>query len=192
MAIQSARSLTTTRHRWTVDEYGRMIDFGLLGHDARIELIEGDIIDMSPIGRRHMSRVVRLGTLFHERLGRRATISVQNALILGDRSAPEPDIVLLRWRDDFYDAVDATPADVLLLIEVADSSLEYDRATKGLLYARAGILDYWITNLVDNEVEVRRDPSPEGYKSVQMLNPGDVIRPLAFPDLDVAVSDILG
>ena len=186
MAVQTAR------HLFTVDVYGRMLDLGLLGHDARVELIEGEIIDMSPIGRRHMAHVKRLGRFFYRSLGERATIGVQDALILGPQSAPEPDIVLLRWRDDDYEAVDPAPSDVLLIVEVADSSLAYDRETKGLVYAQAGILDFWIKNLVDRQIEVHRDPTPGGYKSIQVFKPGDVIRPLAFPDLDVAVSDIIG
>jgi Uma2 family endonuclease len=99
--------------------------------------------------------------------------------------------VLLKPREDFYDSVMPTPADVLLLVEVADSSLEYDRDTKVPLYAGAGIFEYWLVNLVDDLILVYRDPTPSGYRSVQVLRSGDRIQPLAFPDITIAVSDVL-
>jgi Uma2 family endonuclease len=110
-------------------------------------------------------------------------VSVQNPVPLGLHREPELDLVLLKPRADFYDSRMPTPAGVVLLVEIADCSLEYDRDTKALLYAEDGIVDYWLVNLIDDVVLVYRDPSPTGYRSVQTFRRGDEIRPLAFPDV---------
>ena len=192
MTIQTTNQSTVARHRWTVDEYYRLGEYGILGPESRTELIDGDVVDMPPIGPGHSGHVIRYTRIFGRRLGDAALLSDQNPLRLGSGSEPQPDFVLLKPRADDYTRSHPTPADVLLVIEVSESTLAFDREAKGLMYAQAGILDFWITNLVDRQIEVHRDPTPGGYKSIQVLKPGDVIRPLAFLDLDVAVSDILG
>ena len=184
-------AVSLTRHRFTVDEYHKMAEVGLVTEDDLVELIDGDIIDMPPIGPGHASSVDRLGDRFRTWLGGAVIIRSQNPVRIGPRTEPEPDIVVVPRRDDYYATGHPTPADVLLLVEVADSSLDYDRNTKIPLYAEAGIVEYWIVNLVDDLILVYRDPGPAGYGVVQVLRRGDTIRPLAFPDVEIAVSDVL-
>jgi Uma2 family endonuclease len=185
-------ALQLARHRFTVDEYHRMAEVGLLHEDSSVELIDGEIVDMSPIGHRHAVRVAWLSQLFAERLGRLTFVWAQNPVHLYDQAEPEPDVTLLRPREDFYAGKRPDARDVLLVIEVADSSLEYDRCVKAPLYARHGIPEYWLVNLVEGHVAVYRDPAPDGYRSVHIARPGEALRPLAFPDFVVSVDEILG
>ena len=185
-------ALQLARHRFTVDEYHRMAEVGLLHEDSRVELIDGEIVDMSPIGHRHAVRVAYLSQLFPERLGRLAFVWAQNPIHLFGHAEPQPDVALLRPRADFYAGKRPDAGDVLLVIEVADSSLEYDRRVKAPLYARHGIAEYWLVNLVEGHVAVYRDPAPNGYRSVHIARPGEELHPLAFPDLVLAVDEILG
>ena len=186
MAQQHARRLLT------IEDYHRLVDDGLLAADAHVELIDGEIVDMSPIGRRHAVRVAYISRVFTLRLGDVAFVWSQNPIHLGIRSEPEPDVALLRPRSDFYEGKDPEADDVLLVIEVADSSVEYDRRRKAPLYARHGIPEYWLVNLVDRHVAVYRDPAPNGYASVHVARSGDKLRPLAFPAFELAVDEILG
>ena len=179
------------RHKFTVDEYHKMAENGVLTEDDRVELIDGEIIDMPPIGELHFGHVNRFNRVFSQEFVGRAVVHVQNPVRLGRHREPQPDVVLLKLRDDDYDARMPTPEDVLLLVEVADSSLDYDRNTKIPLYSEAGILEYWIVNLVDEHILVYRDPGPTGYGVVQVLRRGDTIRPVSFPDVEIAVSDLL-
>jgi Uma2 family endonuclease len=186
MAIQQPH------YRFTRAEYHKMVDAGILHEDSPVELIEGEILEMSPIGRRHKASVDRLTRLFSRSLGDAAIVRVQSSVVLGDRSEPEPDLALLRWRDDFYATADEMPDDVLLIIEVADSSEGYDRQTKAPLYARYGIPELWIAMLNADQVIVYRDPMPDGYAMTRVARRGESISPLAFPDLAFAVEEILG
>ena len=185
MAVEVERRL------FTVDEYHQLIKTGIFHEDERIELINGELVRMAPIGHSHSGQVKRLNRTWGRTLGDRAIVSVQDPVTLPDFAEPEPDIMLLRPRDDDYSRANPTVADVLLIIEVADSSLAYDQQVKGLVYAQAGIPDYWIVNLVGEQLLVYREPTPTGYASVQTLNRGDSVTLLAFPDLTVNVSDIL-
>jgi Uma2 family endonuclease len=169
-----------------------MAEVGLLTEDSRVELIDGVIVDMPPIGPGHSGNVNWFTDVFRELFGGAAQLSIQNPLRLGLRVEPQPDVMLLRIREDHYRTSHPGPEDVLLLIEVADSSLTYDRKTKARIYARAGITDYWIVNLIDGVIEVHREPERARYRSVQVLKRGDGLQPLEFPDISVAVSDILG
>jgi Uma2 family endonuclease len=180
-----------SRHRFTVDEYHRMAENGVLTEDDRVELIDGEIIDMAPIGIGHIGHVNRFARVFGRLLGDLATVSPQNPVRLGPRLEPQPDVAVLRFRSDDYAGLMPTPEDVLLLVEVAESSLAYDRDVKGPMYARAGIPELWIVNLIGHEILVYRDPSPEGYRTLQAARPGDILRPLVFPDVEIAVSDVL-
>jgi Uma2 family endonuclease len=180
------------RHLFTVDEYYKMAENGVLTEDSRVELIEGEIVDMPPIGSGHASSVDRTGDRLRATLGGIASVRTQQPLNLGQRSEPEPDLAIVGRRDDYYASAHPTPADVLLLVEVSDTSLAYDRETKGPLYARAGIADYWILNLVDRQLEVFREPTAAGYADVQVLVPGDAVQPLSFPTISIAVSSLLG
>ena len=180
------------RHRFTRADYHRMAQTGILAPDARVELIDGEIIEMSPIGNPHTAAVTRATHLFVRGVGDDALVRVQCSIALGDNGEPEPDVALVRYRDDFYATSSATEEDVLLLVEVADSSEEYDQRTKAPLYARYGIPELWIANLNRDQLVVYRDPTPTGYATVQVLRRGESISPLAFPDLTVGVNDILG
>jgi Uma2 family endonuclease len=180
------------RHRFTRAEYHRMAQTGILAPDARVELIDGEIIEMSPIGNRHMAAVDRLTNIFAPRVVGAAIVRIQGSIALGDNGEPEPDVALLRYRDDFYATASATEKAVLLLVEVADSSEEYDRRTKAPLYARYGIPELWIANLNRDQLVVHRDPTPTGYATVQVHRRGESISPLAFPHLTIDVDSILG
>ena len=179
------------KHRFTVSEYRRMVEAGIFGEDDRVELLEGEIVQMSPIGSRHAACVARLTTLL-ARLHDRAIPWVQNPVVLGEYSELQPDITLLRFREDFYAQTLPGPHDVLLLIEVADSSVEYDQEIKVPLYSRAGVAEVWLVNLVQQRVTVYRDPSPVGYQEVRVATPGETVSPRSFPELEISVGELLG
>lgn len=191
MAVESEAQLTVALHRWTIDEFYRMAEVGLLEPDARVELIDGVVVDMAPIGPGHGGHVKRGNRFFTRLLGDRALMSVQDTIRMGPRFGPEPDLAILRPRADDYTESNPTAEDILMLIEVAESSLSYDRATKMRLYAQVGVPDYWIVNLVDKQIEIHRDPTAEGYKTIEIKRRGDAIQLVAFPDVTVSVSDIL-
>ena len=186
MAVQILKRL------FTVEEYHRMAQAGILGEDDRVELIEGEIVEMTPIGSKHASTVNRINRLFFERLGGRAIISVQNPIRLGEYSEPQPDVSLLRPREDFYASSHPGPEDVLLLVEVSETSAEYDREVKLPLYARFGIPEVWLVNPEGKAIEVYRDPSPESYREVQTLGYDALLSLNSFPDLKLPAKEILG
>jgi Uma2 family endonuclease len=186
MAIQH------THYRFTRDEYHRMARTGILPPDARVELINGEILEMSPIGRRHKVSVDRLTDIFAPQLHGKAIVRVQSSIVLSDGQEPEPDITLLRYRADFYNDSHEAPADILLIVEVADTSEGYDRRTKGPLYARYGIPELWIADVNRDRLTVYRDPTPDGYATTQVLSPGQSVSPIMFPDLTVPISAIFG
>jgi Uma2 family endonuclease len=176
--------------RISVEEYERLIEAGMLTENDRVELIRGEVIEKMPIGDRHIDSVIRATTLFVPPLIGRALVSIQNAMRLAD-SEPEPDLVLVRT--DFPRPRKPRAEDVLLVIEIADSSLAFDRDVKGPLYAEVGIPEYWILDLNNDCLLVHRQPRPDGtWAEVRALQRGESIAPLAFPDLIVAASDLLG
>lgn len=181
------------RHRLDVDDYHRMGEAGILGEDDRVELIDGDLIDMAPIGQDHAGTVDALNHGMATAFAGRAIVRVQNPLRLDRFSEPQPDITILRPRADFYrrGAVPG-PADVLLMIEVADTSLRYDRGVKLPLYARAGIAEVWIVDLRRRVVTVHREPGPDGYATVTTHGPEDTVFPALTPDIGIALRDVLG
>ena len=178
--------------RFTVKDYYRMGKAGILTQDDRVELIEGEILQMPPIGSPHASGVKRLVLSFAPLIGGAAVVSVQDPLRLSDHSEPVPDFMLLRPRADLYAASHPGPGDVLLLVEVSDTTLTYDLRTKLPLYAREGVPEVWVVDLNGQRLFVARDPSPTGYRTTLTLSRGDRLAPLAFPELEVAVDDILG
>ena len=179
-------------HCFSAEDYYRMAEVGILAPDARVELLDGQVIDMLPIGPFHANSVRRLVNFF-ARLGQgRWLLDMQNPVRLNSLSEPQPDFALLRPSDEEYAHRHPTPADVLLLVEVAESSIRYDRGRKLAAYARAGIQEYWIVNLVDRVVEVYRQPLSSGqYASVERRQGTDTIAPAAFPDAAVTVADLL-
>ncbi len=178
------------KRRFTVEEFHRMGEAGIFHEDDRVELINGQIVQLSPIGRPHAYAVTMLTNLFASRLAGRALVSPQNPVHLFRDSEPLPDIVLLRLRPD-YKEVDVGPADVLLLVEVADSSLRYDRLVKLRLYARAGIPEVWIVDVAGGRVEVYRRPSERRYEQVERVGRGGRVAPAAFPDVAIDIDEIL-
>lgn len=184
-------TLELTRRRFSVDEYERMGEAGILGEDDRVELLDGEIVEMTPIGARHAATVKRLNALFTERLGHRVQIGVQDPVWLDEHSEPQPDLALLRPRADFYAAGHPTPEDILLLVEVADSSLRVDRQIKIPLYARAGISEVWLIDLEARRVLVHRDPTEQGYGVVSEVQSDESIAPLAFPEHAFAVKEMV-
>jgi Uma2 family endonuclease len=179
------------RRRFSVDEYSAMARAGILGEDDRVELIEGEIIDMSPIGRRHAACVARLSRLFERNVGERAIVWSQNPIRLSEQTEPQPDIALLRPRSDFYAAQYPTPPDILLIVEVAETSSRVDRLVKMPLYGASGVREYWIVDLEEETVTVFCDPHPTGYGSVRTLRRGERLAPLALPEAEVGVEDVL-
>lgn len=168
-----------------------MAEAGILHEDDRVELIEGEIIEMTPIGRRHAACVAELNRLLVPAVGPRALLWPQNPITLPNETEPQPDIVLLRPRADRYLADDARPEDVLLLVEVADTSQRYDRQVKLPLYGRAGVAEVWIVDLPAEGIEVHRDPTASGYAHVERVGRGGVVSPAAFPDIILSVDTIL-
>jgi Uma2 family endonuclease len=185
-------SIQLTRHRFTADEYHQMAEAGVLRDDDRVELIEGEIVDMTPIGSRHGAVVDRLNRTLVRGCGDRAIVRIQGSIRLGLHSEPQPDVALLRPRPDFYETAVPGPESVLLLIEVADASLPYDRTVKLALYARAGIREVWLVDLVRNHVEVHLDAAQEGYRRCETHASGDRLAPMAFPELSLSAAEILG
>src|SRR5712691_4223989 len=180
------------RYRFTVDEYERMAQAQVLTQCDRIELLDGEIVEMTPIGDRHASVVARLTNLFSRHLGHRSIVWVQNPIQLRVvRSMPQPDIVLVRPRADFYATGKPGPDDVLLLIEVMDTSAETDRSVKLPLYARAGIAEAWLLDLVTYRIEVFRQPTHAGYREAEILGRNERLTPQAFSDLSLTVGDLL-
>ena len=180
-----------SRRRFTVAEYYAMADAGILAPDERVELLDGDVIVMPPIGNWHASNVDLFTNTFPAQLYGRAVVRVQNPVRLDGNSQPQPDVMLLRWRDDFYRDGHPGPADVLLLIEVSDSSVDFDRNEKLSAYAAAGIPEAWIVNRPDRRIESYSDPDGDQYTTVRYYGAGESISPRAFPDIVLQVDQII-
>ena len=180
------------RRLFDVDEFHRMGEAGILREEPRVELVHGEIIERPPIGPEHLGRVNRLNRVLVTRLAGRAVISPQNPLLLGRRSEPQPDIVVLRPRDDDYMTRLPRTEDVLLVIEVADSSFAYDRIVKRELYGSAGLPEYWLLDVNGRALEVYRGPCPAGYTTYERLLAGQSVGPEAFPDCVLDVGEIVG
>ncbi len=183
--------IKATKKLFTVDEYYRMAETGILGPEDRVELIDGEIIQMSPIGYRHVTCVNLITDLFTSLFRGRAIVSVKNPLRLSNYTEPEPDIVLLKFQPDFYRDRRFTAADVLLVIEVSDTSLRYDRDTKLSRYATACVPETWIVNLEDDELLIYRDPAANAYTSSLTFRRGDILSVAAFPEITFKVDNIL-
>ena len=179
------------RHRFTVHDYHRMGEAGIFD-GQRVELIEGEIVDMSPIGSRHNACVNRLAERFFRGLGDRAIVQVQGSVRLSDYAEPQSDIVLLHRRADYYAAEQAGPQDILLLVEVADTTVRYDLDTKVPLYARSGIPEVWVADITGERVVVHREPGPRGYREVFEVRGEAGLSPRAFPDLLLTADQIVG
>jgi Uma2 family endonuclease len=169
-----------------------MAQAGILTEDDRVELIEGEIIKMTPVGSRHAACVDRLTHRFSASVRGQAIVRVQNPIRLSERSESQPDLALLRFRPDFYASFHPGRQDVLLVVEVAETSVDLDREIKLPLYARSGIAEAWLVDLAGEQVEVYRRPTRQGYEEVQRVRRGARVRSQALPDLDLGVDEILG
>ena len=180
-------------HRFTAKDFHRMVEAGILREDDRVELLHGEIVDMPPIGPGHAAGVNRLLNVFLPLQGeRKAIISVQNPIHLGEHSEPQPDLALLKPRPDFYGQRHPTPQELLLVVEVMESSAGYDREVKVPLYARVGIPETWLVDIERGLIEVYREPSLEGYRQVHTQRRGEHLSPAAFPQFILTVDEVLG
>jgi Uma2 family endonuclease len=180
-----------TKKRFTVDEYHRMGKAGIFGPEERVELIDGEIIQMSPIGHRHMVCVNLASTLFIEAFGRRAMVSTQNPVQLSDWTEPQPDLVVFKPRADFYAGKRPTPEDVLFAVEVSQTTLRLDGKVKLPLFAAAGIPEVWIEDLNQDLLLVFRNPRTDSYLTSMTLQRGDSVSPMSFPDVRFSVDELL-
>lgn len=169
-------------------EYELLIEHGLISEDDQVELIEGILVAMSPQSSRHAEIIIQLTRIFIEGLGGRASVRAQTPIALSDTSEPEPDLALVAPGDYF----EAHPTTAWLVIEVAGDSLRKDRVLKNRLYSASGIPEYWIINVPAREIEVYREPSPDGYRTVTHHTPGEHIACLQFPDVDIDIARLLG
>lgn len=176
--------------RLGVDAYHQMIDNGIFDEDDRVELIEGELRAMPLIKPDHAGENNRLNRLLNRRVGDEALVTVQNPLTLPPHSEPEPDLMLLRPRDDFYERANPTPKDTLLVIEICDSSLRYDQEVKVPLYAAHGVPEVWLVDLQHRRLEIYREPGTNGYRLILRPDPTEVISPVLLPSLRVPVKDI--
>ncbi len=186
MAVEIAK------YSFTAEEFERMGEAGILREDARLELIEGGICAMSPVGSAHAACVKFLSGLVNRLFGGTFIIGVQDPVRLNDFSEPQPDVSLLRWRDDYYRGAHPKPADVLLVIEVADTTVLTDRSVKMPLYARAGIPESWLVNIPEGQVEIYSDPTDGAYRRVEVFGRGAEARSHTVEGFAVGVRELLG
>jgi Uma2 family endonuclease len=175
----------------TSAEYHELGRLGVLTEDDRVELIEGEVVPMSPIGSRHAGCTTYLINLLIQRLQARALVTMGNPVLLSEITEPQPDLMLLRPRADCYRAHNPVPGDVLAVVEVADTSHAHDRRKAGL-YAAAGIPEMWLVDVRNDLIEIKRQPTPAGFAVVELHHRGDRIAFEAFPDLQIEVADVLG
>lgn len=176
--------------RLGVDIYHQMISTGLFDEDDRLELIDGELRAMTPINPDHAGKNKRLNRLLNQRVGDAALVAVQDPLTLAPHSEPEPDLMLLRPRDDCYEGANPTPADTLLVIEICDSSLRYDREVKVPLYAAQGVPEVWLVDLQHRRLELYREASADGYRLMLRPAPDEVVAPLLLPNVRLRVDEI--
>lgn len=170
---------------FNVEQYERMAETGILHEDDHVELIEGEIIEIASMGQRHASRIDFLVNRVFSKLTDKFIVRVQNPVQINELSILEPDIVLLKLIDDYYGSRHPQPEDVLLLIEVSDSSLDYDRRVKLPLYAKAGIQEFWLINLIDNRTETYAAPRDGKYTFVKFVKPNETLSSVTMPDVQI-------
>jgi Uma2 family endonuclease len=190
MTVQTV-PVQLARLTFTIEQFQRMDELGIFAPDQRLELIHGEIVEMSPIGIRHAAAVGRLIALFSS-VNRQCIVWSQNPIQLEHSTLPQPDVALLRQREDFYDKAYPKPADVLLVVELADTSLAYDRDVKVPLYAQAGIPEVWLVDLNKRELIVYRSPVNGKYTEVRYPQPADMVAPVLLPEASYFVEQVVG
>jgi Uma2 family endonuclease len=179
-----------SKRLFTVEDYHRMVDAGILREYDRVELIRGEVLTMSPISPRHNAAILRATQSLMRIVGNEALVGVQGSIRLDQYSEPQPDLYLLRPKEDFYASRHAGPGDIFLIIEVADSSLEYDQEVKTLLYALTGVPEYWIVNVQEEIVIAQTDVDRDMYRTVRRFRRGDTLTPKLLPECRIP-ADIL-
>lgn len=179
-------------HRYTTADYHRMREAEIFTPDARVELIQGEIIDMTPIGSGHAGIVNRLNSIFNQKAGSNIIVSTQNPVVLDDFSEPQPDLALLRFRKDFYTKAHPRPQDVLLIVEVADTTLQYDLEIKLPLYARAGIPEVWLLDVGGKRMDVYRRPEDGCYIEQKSLVDFNRVEVMALAGISFDLSGMYG
>ncbi len=183
---------TRPRHLFSIDDYEAMVEKGVLGPDDRVELIDGEVLEMTPIGPRHQVCVDRLTKLFASLVGEHADVRVQGAIGLSPHSEPQPDLTLLRPPLEKYATVHPGPTDILLAVEVCDTTFAFDRDVKAPLYGKAGIAETWLVDLAGRRVLAMTQPGPGGYKVTTTYAAGETVTARELPRITIAVGDILG
>ena len=191
-ASVEAATVQIQRRRFTVDDYYRMLAAGILHEDDHVELVDGEIREMSAIDAVHAANVKRLNHLLSLRLAQRFVIGVQDPIRLNEFNEPEPDLSVLRWHDDYYEQHHPTPEDTLLVIEVANSSLVYDRREKLPRYAAAGIPQVWLLDLASRSLEQYANPEHGQYQLRKVLHQGMSVEATTIPELVLTVDQIFG
>jgi Uma2 family endonuclease len=191
-ASEENMTVQLARRPFTTTEYHRLIEAGILTEDERVELIDGELIKMAPIGPRHAACVNRLDEFLRDEIKKLAIVSAQNPIQISEHSEPQPDIALLKRRDDFYAQDHPSPEDVLVEIEVADTTAESDREVKIPTYARAGIAEAWLIDLYNDRIEVHTRPASGVYQEVRIVLRGQRVTSISIPQLKLKADDILG
>ncbi|MBI2315731.1 MAG: Uma2 family endonuclease [Betaproteobacteria bacterium] len=181
---------TAHRRKLSLEEFHRMGEAGILGEDDRIELIDGEMIEMAPIGAQHLAMVNRLSRMLNLAAGKDAIVSTQNPVALPPQNEPQPDVALLRPRADDYRARLPTAADVLLIIEIADTTLVYDRDVKIPLYARHGVAEVWLFDIQSGSLFVHREPAPKGYQRILAPEKNETISPMLLPAIQIELAEL--
>lgn len=185
-------SISIERHLWNVDEYDRLVELGFFAEDDRVELIRGEIVTMSPVGDKHSGRVNALNELLHDKLGKTVTLAIQNPIRLNNQSEPLPDVSVLRRRADFYATQKPTPQDIYLLIEISDSTLEYDEQVKIPMYAESQIPEVWIVDLKFGLVSQFSEPFAGKYRQIKRARRGESLTCTTLANLTCTAAEILG
>ncbi len=180
------------RRRFDVSEYYRMADAGILREDDRVELIEGEIIQMGPIGSRHAARVTRAERVLRRHLGEVVTVRTQNPVRLDDYSEPEPDIALVKPKGNLYEDAHPGPREVFLILEISDTSSAFDRQVKAPMYARAGIAELWLELITEECIEIYTEPANGVYGRIRQARRSESLTPLCFPQVSIPVDELLG
>ncbi|MGB6296130.1 MAG: Uma2 family endonuclease [Rivularia sp. (in: cyanobacteria)] len=180
------------RRKFTVEQFHKMAESGILNEDDRVELILGEIIEMAAIGIKHAACRRRLNSFLHQKLGHKVIISIQNSVVLNEFSELQPDVAVLKPREDFYASAHPQAKDVFLIIEVADTTIKYDREVKIPLYAEKGVIEVWLVDINLECVEVYREPVNSKYQKVEKFSKGESLIIQAFDDIKISVNEILG
>jgi Uma2 family endonuclease len=183
--------VAVTRRRFTADDYQRMGQAGILRREDRVELIDGEIVTMTPIGPRHCDSVDRANRAFVMKAGDSAIVRVQGSVRLDFYTEPEPDLVLLRPRPDFYSSAHPGPADILLIVEIAETSIDYDRDVKSRVYAQSGVQEYWLADLNENVLTAYSVPEGGTYRNTRPYARGQSLAPQLLPECVVSTEDLL-